>query len=132
MRLSEAIRLGSMLKPQGTMCLVDHGHTCALGAALDAIGELPEITEPAPIMPIDLLEGHWPILQAIATHPITDESCEVLNGIVDLNDCIGWTRERIADWVETLEPARQQADESATPVNAVREATGQPVLTLRA
>lgn len=32
MRLSEAIRLGSMLKPQGFNVLAEDGRTCAMGA----------------------------------------------------------------------------------------------------
>src|ERR1041385_9092846 len=41
LRLSEAIRLGAMLRPQGRDAFVDEQHrTCALGAAIDAIGQL--------------------------------------------------------------------------------------------
>lgn len=38
MRLSEAIRLGAMLKPQGFGSYFRHGATCAMGAAIEAVG----------------------------------------------------------------------------------------------
>lgn len=40
MRLSEAIVLGSMMKPQAFGIMFDGERTCALGAAKDAIGNL--------------------------------------------------------------------------------------------
>ena len=30
-------------------------------------------------------------------------NCSILTGIRERNDCKGWTREQIADWVETIE-----------------------------
>jgi len=40
MRLSDAIRLGAMLKPQAYGGFHFEGRTCAMGAALDACGRL--------------------------------------------------------------------------------------------
>ena len=42
MRLSEAIRLGAMLKPQAFARFFDGHGTCVFGAAADAVGELDE------------------------------------------------------------------------------------------
>jgi len=42
MRLSEAIRLGAMLRPQACRTLLTDDGACALGAALLAVGARPE------------------------------------------------------------------------------------------
>jgi len=100
MKLSEAIRLGAMLNPQG------FGHnriygpdgtkfTCALGAAEEAGYNFAGIlTGP--------LVFHPPIkCPACACYFYS----EVPVMIVHLNDLHRWTREGIADWVATVEPA---------------------------
>jgi hypothetical protein len=38
-----------------------------------------------------------------AKHPVTGRQAPLWNVIVDLNDRHGWSREQIADWVETLD-----------------------------
>lgn len=109
MRLSEAIRLGAMLKPQGfegtgsRQCPA----TCAYGAALDAISR--------DGFPSDI----WPwIDQTLFQCPACDQK-HGMYIIPHLNNDHRWTRERIADWVETLEsPAPAPATE-ATPVEVV-------------
>lgn len=104
MRLSEAIRLGAMLKPQaygppsGLVLLKFEPRICALAAASLAVGN-----ESLNVF----LDGiRWPVL----CRPV---QCPVCGGVgvlwplslivVELNDQHRWTRERIADWVETLE-----------------------------
>lgn len=107
MNLSEAIRLGALLKPQGHMGFLDQrsGGTCALGAATDAIGRLN-----------DLLDGRfyefreWPVLGATVESPETGWRTTVWQSVVTLNDLHGWTRERIADWVETIEAQQEQPE----------------------
>lgn len=119
MTLSEAIRLGAMLKPQyhghmrgivrtqtrvpgwrgsvlkRTMTTMGIG-TCALGAALDAIGE-----SNARFMSVASM---WPwTWTTLVRNPVTGERREVLNTIWRLNDVHDWSRERIADWVEQIE-----------------------------
>jgi hypothetical protein len=37
-----------------------------------------------------------------ANHPVKDHETDVATIIMDLNDCHGWTREQIADWLDTL------------------------------
>lgn len=103
MKLSDAIRLGAMLKPQGVRgFLDDDGNTCALGAAADAIGRLS-----------DLLDGRfqevaqWPFLNKPVAHPVTQQRRAMWDVVTTLNDIYGWTRERIADWVETIERERE-------------------------
>lgn len=99
MKLSEAIRLGAMLKPQ-----ITNGSTrttdgsCALGAALDAIGVVAGHARAV---------CHFPITLSLAVHPVTSKpAMMVLSVVRELNDHHRWTRERIADWVETVEAAQ--------------------------
>lgn len=112
MRLSEAIRLGAMLKPQGFGDLWTGGvravegrlvdtpvHSCALGAAWDALG----------CGWRDPLKDPPPAICAFLNQPAICPSCFLrrranLGQIVaHLNDHHRWTRERIADWVESQE-----------------------------
>ncbi len=89
LRLSEAMRLGAMLKPQGFEILRDAlGRTCALGAAGEAVGHLH-------------LRAIYPILDLPATCPVHGfRGFRLIDAIVSLNDVHCWTRERIADWIE--------------------------------
>lgn len=100
-----AERLGSMLHPQVIGFLHHVGadgilRTCAWGAALDAAGCAPDLNA--------MLE-EWQLL--------SDMTCQIPNypglmtlsvAISTLNDCMGWTRERIADWVEEKEREFEQ------------------------
>lgn len=120
MKLSEAIRLGSMMKPQGFYRLFDHrGHTCAMGAACEAIGvDLQEMfalsvhVGSAKIMNKYIESGWGELIRQQAPCP----ECGFIDGylpITHLNDTHRWTREAIADWVETIEdaqPALQPAE----------------------
>lgn len=107
MKLSEAIKLGAMLKPQnhGGQMIRD-GHTCALAAALDAIGKLRLRETQADY---DALYSEFPILKKTATCPVRDwcvfdaSTSDLLSQIYHLNDGHKWTREAIADWVEGIE-----------------------------
>lgn len=104
MKLSEAIRLGSMLGPQTFHQLHRANATCARGAALLAIGikDWAENDEVA--------HTEWPILFEMRPEL---KSCEICGkeyvaellvfAITHLNDQHRWTRERIADWVEQIE-----------------------------
>lgn len=102
MKLSEAIRLGSMLKPQCFGSYFGVGlakeSSCAMGAAMDAINakSIPYIedwqwiTYTTAKCPHSWASKHCPsIVHSIITH---------------LNDSHRWTREAIADWVQTIEP----------------------------
>jgi hypothetical protein len=112
MKLSEAIRLGAMLKPQRFGGLYVDSGTCALGAAMDAIGALPKkqsvICSDAEWEPALRLWGG--LLDRRVAHPVNaspeDLVCHV---ITNLNDSHKWTREQIADWVETIEVAQAVA-----------------------
>lgn len=106
MKLSEAIRLGAMLKPQGRGRFVNkNGQTCAFGAALDAVGRLECYgAHPAGLWP-------WITTTAVVLSPtaLVASRVSVFWAIVTLNDGARWTREQIADWVATIEPADSAA-----------------------
>lgn len=127
MRLSEAIRLGAMLKPQAFGSFFTRGSdvtvvgdvlglrrtadsTCALGGALDAVGAL----EFSALEWVAYgLPSRWPVLRVAATCPECGECCGA-QGVWDvvavhLNNKHRWTREQIADWVESIEQAQQPA-----------------------
>lgn len=111
--LSQAIRLGSMMCPKAIgLRHADDGSKCALGAAEFAIGvnsydnRLREAIEA------------WPILLDTRIHPITRTTAVVYEIITTLNNGVltlakegaykdfrftPWTREQIADLVETFE-----------------------------
>ena len=105
----KAIRLGAMLQPQGFGDLRDdEGGLCAWGAAYLAIGKLQESID----LPCDDSDAadyeRWPVSAVKAACPecgIVDELGYVIGGC--LNDEHRWTRERIADWVETVEDAQE-------------------------
>ena len=105
MRLSEAIRLGAMLKSQGFNG-DDVVHSCALRAAADAIGLADFKQGRRRILDYAQLRCVFPILNEQRICPVLPHySDDMLAVIWHLNDDHRWTRERIADWVETVEPA---------------------------
>ena len=103
MKLSEAIRLGAMLGPQGFGLSKDRegdGTLCANQAAMVALG----------------LVRIWQ--HQTAYLPVGCPACEckgMLGAVVAncLNDRHRWTREQIADWIATLEPQEIAAEQPA-------------------
>lgn len=115
MKLSEAIRLGSMLHPQVFNAMWEYDvsddfdpgfmfrkviGTCALGAAvmagyMTALFTTQRLGLPCPYCHYE--NERWS-LDTMITH---------------LNDNHRWTREKIADWVETVEVKQEQRDEVA-------------------
>lgn len=106
MKLSEAIRLGAMLRPQTYAHFSTTAGTCALGAAGEAVGL--NLKESFGYDPYVSLLAEWPILRDPVTlpkRPTHPESVMILDdAITYLNDWQRWTREAIADWVQTIEP----------------------------
>lgn len=99
---SEAIREGSKLNPQGFFALEHQGKTCAIGAALSAIGyaDIGEAWPSAAEM--------YPYLSTRAGRDCPVVECEefhlrIYGVIAHLNDEHRWTREAIADWLEREE-----------------------------
>ena len=99
MKLSEAIRLGSLLGPQLFGILHnDAGGTCAWGAALVAVSHFR--------WDRGFVMGIWPwVLSDISPCPADncDKQHRAYYMIVHLNNDHRWTREHIADWIATIE-----------------------------
>ncbi len=109
MKLSEAIRLGAMLKPQAFGDMSISG-SCALQSAAEALGlrhrmsiycELPDIYPHLESLIVDLPDG--------LTGFMNGPRVPLIEAIYTLNDIAKWTRERIADWVETIEREQEAA-----------------------
>ena len=118
--LSEAIRLGAMLRPQGRgieSADPRREATCALGAAamaaglpiqsggrvLTVRGEAGFTTEPCVKVPAEWV--------SLMTLEVNCPSCgfwheHLAGAVAHLNDDHEWTRELIADWVESFERER--------------------------
>lgn len=112
-RLSEAIRLGSMLRPQAFGVFFDGLGTCAQGAALEAIGHhiCDGNKHEAMAMAWPWAHcGHSESLHCTSrTHRCPE--CPTWNRCVSavvahLNNDHRWSRERIALYVEQLEQRR--------------------------
>jgi len=120
MKLSEAIRLGAMLAPQGfedfVKDLAGVRVTCALGAAAEAIGSLNSAALPGflvlPTLVSAALEAVFGEILNVPRRRCPVKACRVrrvtANVIVHLNDDHRWTREQIAEWVDTLERAHRR------------------------
>lgn len=111
LKLSEAIRLGSLLSKQEFNHLQSERGDCALGAALRADGCL--IGDPTWHTVEPYVTARWPWATMwgayscfVSTCPIRDmvSTVQFVGVIAHLNDAHRWTREAIADWVTTIEP----------------------------
>jgi hypothetical protein len=103
MRLSEAIRLGSMMNPQGFGWFSRGQQTCAIGAAHKAIGGFKNVPEEWAAV-LSVASAECPACSHVR---ITDANSRAGGAIiVHLNDYHRWSRERIADWVESVERAQ--------------------------
>jgi hypothetical protein len=112
MKLSEAIRLGAMLLPQASGSIGTMAGSCALGAAADAVGIDRMLDDPTLYSdPYADLAKTFPILATKARCPACGRPDKLgrCGLIAELNDIHEWTRERIADWVATIEAQQEQA-----------------------
>lgn len=105
-KLSQAIRLGATFRPQGQGSLYRFNEelgthvTCALGAAMEAVGLDPDPANSNVSDNYMELVRRFPILARSCLHPIREFCAHLDNIIPFLNDRDGWTREQIADWLE--------------------------------
>ena len=103
MTLSEAIRLGAMLLPQGfgPNSMYSPTSSCALAAAADAIG----LDRTTSGRVYEDLKSRFPLLsQALsAGNGYPSDVRVVIDCIWNMNDSHRFTREEIADWVERME-----------------------------
>ena len=95
LKLSDAVRLGSKLKPQCFGALFRRDGSCALGAVADVMGFAYDSDT------YRLLDKRFPELQTtLATYENCALNKDLKATIIMLNDTLKWTRERIADWLE--------------------------------
>ena len=101
MLLSKAIREGAKLRPQGFGYRFDGKTSCALEAALEAATGRTDATPPE-------FHKHFGVRWR-GRFDCPAEGCALhanrISLITHLNDSHQWTRERIADWVATVENA---------------------------
>jgi hypothetical protein len=98
------MRIGAMWSPPGKGGLMDGPGRCALAAASDAIGIAPYILEDGQsYVNYWRLEALFPVLDEQAVHPVDGTSRSVIMTIWSLNDTHGWSRPRIANWLEGVE-----------------------------
>jgi hypothetical protein len=115
-KLSDAIKLGAMLKPQGRGAdsISSADESCAIGAALDACG-----------VPVSQRLGRFGYVEAnMRWHFLFDmrdrccPECGLVANVMDiiwhLNDVHKLTREAIADFIATIEPVEQSTDADAS------------------
>jgi hypothetical protein len=107
MKLSHAILMNGMMKPQGFGFRSIHSMDapCAIGGALQAVG----IDTSKECLVYNAFEKIWPWVNK------NEASCPVCNAasglikpyqiIFHLNDTHEWTRTQIAEWVASVEPA---------------------------
>lgn len=126
MKLSEAIRLGAMLKPQCFGRYFYRDGSCALGAAADALGvQVDQLCVGNGTIVPQIYASNWPrssVTFMFMTVPPLCPACGQQRAAVDclirhLNDEHRWTREQIADVVARIE-AQQELQ---APVEAPRE-----------
>lgn len=107
MKLSEAIRLGAMMRRKAIGAAFKDGGSCALGAALESIGY--------PYNPnfrdtLNAIQDHWPWFSVFNYLQITHK-----------NDCRHYTRNQIADFIQSIEPQNTMKAEIAQETNPVQE-----------
>jgi hypothetical protein len=124
MKLSEAIFLGSMLKPQTRGSWHDDDGTCALAAALDALGQLPKSDRGYHWRVNRIWKWlKWPVKQAKCSACGGDKGTNMAELVMHMNDRHGYTREKIATWVKGIEDVLEQqltiAPIKAKPVEAL-------------
>lgn len=106
LKLSDAIRIGARLRPQGRETLFSNGKSCALGAAYEAVYGDPGRDAGFPDLPHDARNKDDVFGQRL------DESFPALNTrlgggfrvkdqVWRKNDNERWSREKIADWLES-------------------------------
>lgn len=88
LKLSEAIRIGAKRGAQCKGALHIDGMSCALGAADLVVG--------------DVFGEFSHLYDKETCHPVWGIHTTIFGTVTTLNDDCGWTREQIADWLESI------------------------------
>lgn len=99
MKISEALRKGSKIRPQCKGLYFKDGCSCSLGAIFEAIGVA---TPESQSTEITFLRKYYPQADNIVEHPVDKRKTYLSAVILALNDYDNWTREQIADWLESI------------------------------
>ena len=109
----EALRLGAMIRPQVKYALFKDGGSCAGGAIMEAAGIVQYDGSAMFFVNMDRLmmtREMFPVLDMLVRGPEESDYFlkytypgSVWEHIVNMNNLYGWTRERIADWLEPIE-----------------------------
>lgn len=108
---SQAIREGAKIRPQRFLALIADRRTCAIGAGLEAMGSVSgdydlmgfSCLDDGGITDQDLYAVYPYLEKTIVRCPRACHKDSLFKLIVHLNDGHRWTREAIADWLETEE-----------------------------
>lgn len=124
--LSEAIRRGAKMAPKGKYLMKNgFGHTCAIGAACEAVGVEPKLSWPecgdATYPPA--LRLMFPILDAKVVE--CDVVVTLASSIMFWNDIYDLSREEIADRVELIELHNQDCCTATPPTDMHAKLTQQ-------
>lgn len=104
MRFTDAIREGAKLKPQ-TLRYPEKGKSCVLQAAAEGAQILPP-TDSVSLVDYQELAHRWPFLSIEEVFPCPVcgvwQQKSLMEICYHLNDKHQWTREAIADYIDTL------------------------------
>lgn len=118
LKLSEAIRLGAMLRPQAFGTYFSDGGSCAIAAAMEALGIASYSRDHGTLFDSHRsLAKRYPMLSKLRVVPPVDVNTDapnVSNVIVRLNNDHYWTREQIADWIEQIERLQEPTSQPAS------------------
>lgn len=118
MKLSAAIRIGSMTTKQMKGMLISGNHTCVLGSAISALGKSDIPLVKGDFYGYEFLRGAFPFLQFTINNRNYDD---IMTQLWRWNDQDNYTREEIADRVEQMEWAEEYFEkhgrESKTEIN---------------
>lgn len=113
-KLSEAIREGAKLRPMGTEAYFSFDYdsgkvcSCVLGAALEGAleGQIKDAEDIDGMNISHSLIEHWPVLGELWSpfkgSTFVYAGYSLLNVIAEMNDSGKFTREEIADWLESI------------------------------
>ena len=111
MKLSEAIRLGAMLRPPGPNGRSWPHKSCVLQAGAEALGLT--WNNPLTSAPYAELRERYRFLNGKVSCPACNtREIEVIAALYHLNDQHHWSREQIADWLEReVEPKEESVEQ---------------------
>ncbi len=100
--LSTAMREGAKLRPQSFGFFFSHAEGEVCSCALGSIWEYLHGNTHPPAINNDALCELLGIAEIVADHPIYNKVAPIGDIIASLNDDNLWSREQIADWLESL------------------------------